>query len=588
MKWKGKGKQCWLHSGSSTDLYTKHPHALTKQKSKRYLYSGLRSEFLVPLETFTYTFCTSSYLVQVPPIQLLGLLAAGCFLLGVTLANETNKDHRLKHNLEQQLLRNKRGLLSALFGAGGAEQTTAQPTEVLPVYGDPAQPPLHMLYGHSTGLQGPYPPYPVMFVPGAPALGGQSPYLPMLAYGGVAPASFQAGLGENNHLPTVIGWQEPTAFPPLAPPTTPPAFASVQPSTPETPAAGQSKQTTPSQTVQGQAKSAYLMKLNLSPSEERELKRLAKLLGVTDFEHLPPLEDVQALLGTTTSAETIKAIKEYASTPDGLELIKDYVMSYQPAKRISLGKEPYGGNGVEPTKLSDTTTATDAPASTLGSGFLAQLRRLKSLLTFGYFDASDDAPAEAALANEIVAPEVAPSEAPFTPNEFPGFEVRDVHGSPVPMAHYLVPIRTLPRRTSASELKYASALPFPYAVHYPSVMPQLQDANPFVLRKETETLPFATDIPQRIVGGDSSLKGSSDATLPTRIAPPTLATGELHSFERVDIEQPIRTTTPTEQHQEVIASSTVVEENAAPALVADVAEFADDTTDFILNVLDAA
>ncbi|XP_052895809.1 uncharacterized protein LOC128302999 [Anopheles moucheti] len=431
-----------------------------------------------------------------------------------------------------------------------------------------------MLYGHSTGLQqqGPYAPYPVVFLPGPPAAAGeQSPYLPLLAYGGVA--------GDNNHLPTVLGWPEPTPFAPLAPDATEATIGtSGQPTTtPQTVATSSA----PPKGDPSVAKSAYLLKLNLTPAEERELKRLAKLLGVTDFEHLPPFEDVQALLGTSTSGETIKAIKEYAATPDGLELIKDYVMSYQPAKRISLGKEPYVGNEIVPV---ESVTPAETAATSLGSGFFAHLRRLKSLLTFGYFDATgDETPAESAL--EVAAPDVA-SEAPFTPNEYPGFEIRDVRGSasPLPVAHYLIPVRTLPRHSSPGDFKYASALPFPYAVHYPAVVPQLQDTNPFTVLKE----PAVSDVSHLFVSEPSISNEPSpvEVILPKRVAPPTLATGEVHSFERADIEQPVRTTTPAGQQHELTIStvtSTVVDDNAA---LTDIAELANDTTNFLLNVLD--
>ncbi|XP_035906630.1 uncharacterized protein LOC118509686 [Anopheles stephensi] len=517
-------------------------------------------------------------------VKLLCLLGVGCFLLGVTLATETNKHQAQKHILTHQSLRSKRGLLSALFGTG-EEQTTPPPAEVLPVYGDPAQPPLHMLYGHSTGLQGPYPPYPVMFLPGGPALGEQGPYLPMLAYGGVPSGSLQPVAGDNNHLPTVIGWPEPTAFAPLAPATEATVPSSQQTTTPKTSTSSAKKQNAPQPPPvdQSAAKSAYLLKLNLSPAEERELKRLAKLLGVTDFEHLPPFEDVMALLGTSTSSETIKAIKEYASTPDGLELIKDYVMSYQPAKRVSLGKEPYDGNNEVVPGTADSSAPSEAGASSVGSGFFAHLRRLKSLLTFGYFDAKDETPAETPL--DVVTPEV-PVEAPFTPNEFPGFEIRDGSSRPLPVAHYIIPVRTLPRHVSPAEFKYASALPFPYAVHYPSVpVPQLQDSNPFALRQEPDGFQLIgasdTTVPKESV--------PSDVTLPKRIAPPSLATGEVHSFERADLEQPVRTTTPAGQHEltlSTVTSTIVADHNDAPILTEGVAELANDTTDFILNVLD--
>ncbi|XP_065081987.1 uncharacterized protein LOC135704448 [Ochlerotatus camptorhynchus] len=72
----------------------------------------------------------------------------------------------------------------------------------------------------------------------------------------------------------------------------------------------------------------------LSSSEIRELNVLAKQIGVENLDDLPPLEEVMSLLGTTTKSETIEAIREYASTPTGLDLIRDYVMSYQPVKRM--------------------------------------------------------------------------------------------------------------------------------------------------------------------------------------------------------------------------------------------------------------
>ncbi|XP_055609321.1 uncharacterized protein LOC129756455 [Uranotaenia lowii] len=74
--------------------------------------------------------------------------------------------------------------------------------------------------------------------------------------------------------------------------------------------------------------------LDLSPTEIAELNQLAKQLGVKDMHDLPPLDEVMILLGTTSKSETIKAVREYASTASGLELIKEYVLSYQPVKRM--------------------------------------------------------------------------------------------------------------------------------------------------------------------------------------------------------------------------------------------------------------
>ncbi|XP_021699808.1 uncharacterized protein LOC5569025 [Aedes aegypti] len=74
----------------------------------------------------------------------------------------------------------------------------------------------------------------------------------------------------------------------------------------------------------------------LSSSEIRELSSLAKKIGVRNLDDLPPLEEVMSLLGTTTKSETIEAIRDYASTPTGLDLIKDYILSYQPVKRMDI------------------------------------------------------------------------------------------------------------------------------------------------------------------------------------------------------------------------------------------------------------
>ncbi|XP_055626422.1 uncharacterized protein LOC129768665 [Toxorhynchites rutilus septentrionalis] len=85
----------------------------------------------------------------------------------------------------------------------------------------------------------------------------------------------------------------------------------------------------------------------LSPSEVSELNQLAKQLGVQDMHDLPPLEEVMTLLGTTNKSETIKAVRDYASTPGGLELIKEYVLSYQPVKRMDTFEKEKHDNEIE-------------------------------------------------------------------------------------------------------------------------------------------------------------------------------------------------------------------------------------------------
>ncbi|XP_055537950.1 uncharacterized protein LOC129725780 isoform X3 [Wyeomyia smithii] len=84
--------------------------------------------------------------------------------------------------------------------------------------------------------------------------------------------------------------------------------------------------------------------LDLTPSEVTELNQLARVIGVRDLNDLPPLEEVMTLLGTTSKSETIKAIRDYASTPGGLELIKEYVDSYQPVKRMDLLEKEISNN----------------------------------------------------------------------------------------------------------------------------------------------------------------------------------------------------------------------------------------------------
>lgn len=60
-----------------------------------------------------------------------------------------------------------------------------------------------------------------------------------------------------------------------------------------------------------------------------ELIQMAQDLGVTDFSNLPSLQDAMDVLGTTTRDETIEAIKEFAGTEDGRNLIKQFVAGGQ-------------------------------------------------------------------------------------------------------------------------------------------------------------------------------------------------------------------------------------------------------------------
>lgn len=58
-----------------------------------------------------------------------------------------------------------------------------------------------------------------------------------------------------------------------------------------------------------------------------ELQELADQFGIKDVSKLPSLDDAMGLLGTTSRAETIQTIKELAATPDGMNLIRQFLAS---------------------------------------------------------------------------------------------------------------------------------------------------------------------------------------------------------------------------------------------------------------------
>lgn len=68
-----------------------------------------------------------------------------------------------------------------------------------------------------------------------------------------------------------------------------------------------------------------------------ELQELADQFGIKDVSKLPSLEDAMGLLGTTTRAETIQTIKELAATPDGMNLIRQFLASDEGA---AAGEDP--------------------------------------------------------------------------------------------------------------------------------------------------------------------------------------------------------------------------------------------------------
>lgn len=58
-----------------------------------------------------------------------------------------------------------------------------------------------------------------------------------------------------------------------------------------------------------------------------ELIEMARRFGVTDFKNLPSLQQAMDVLGTTTREDTNAAIKEYAATEEGRNLIRQFVLN---------------------------------------------------------------------------------------------------------------------------------------------------------------------------------------------------------------------------------------------------------------------
>lgn len=58
-----------------------------------------------------------------------------------------------------------------------------------------------------------------------------------------------------------------------------------------------------------------------------ELIQMARQFGLNDFKNLPSLEQAMELLGTTTREDTNAAIKEYATTEGGRDLIRQFVLN---------------------------------------------------------------------------------------------------------------------------------------------------------------------------------------------------------------------------------------------------------------------
>lgn len=69
----------------------------------------------------------------------------------------------------------------------------------------------------------------------------------------------------------------------------------------------------------------YDNKLPLFQNYDTELVQLAQELGIYNVKNLPNIEEIQGLIGTSTKSETIEAIRDFAKTPGGIDLIKDFL-----------------------------------------------------------------------------------------------------------------------------------------------------------------------------------------------------------------------------------------------------------------------
>lgn len=87
-----------------------------------------------------------------------------------------------------------------------------------------------------------------------------------------------------------------------------------------------------------------------------ELQDLAQQFGIKDASKLPSLEDAMGLLGTTSRAETIQTIKELAATPDGMNLIRQFLASDEGA---AASEDPSNGNQCDDVSLSQPAVSQD-------------------------------------------------------------------------------------------------------------------------------------------------------------------------------------------------------------------------------------
>lgn len=112
------------------------------------------------------------------------------------------------------------------------------------------------------------------------------------------------------------------------------------------------------------------------PQSEDDLGRLARELGIRHIRNLPKIEEVMGLLGTNSKDETIQAIREFAETPGGVDMIESFLTpesdegkdEYQPVNNVKQEiNVPYSSNSVPVQNIIPTETVQKLP-ETLRTG----------------------------------------------------------------------------------------------------------------------------------------------------------------------------------------------------------------------------
>lgn len=83
--------------------------------------------------------------------------------------------------------------------------------------------------------------------------------------------------------------------------------------------------------VSNENRGVYINPRQNTREEQNQLEALAREIGITDVKTLPKMEEVMQLLGTATEDDTIDAVRELASTPEGVDMIKSFLKDDFPA-----------------------------------------------------------------------------------------------------------------------------------------------------------------------------------------------------------------------------------------------------------------